>query len=634
MAQTWGDIIGRNYMTGRAIGNDFSSTRFAKKAAALRDQYEERARAENRPLTDFLPEIEQELQQLAIDTGVTRRNVRSERGIALDDEFASNVGVLAIRDSERRAGALAMGGDQAGARDMRARGFYGYGNFDEGQNQQIAGGQIRATQGAVKDGEYNQAAGAQALALNAANFGLSDEANRQQQGATTFRLQAGGAAAGEVWRIAQNIDKFSNDDLAGAWAGMVEFVPELARFRVQKDDENPNMIHVFDGAGKAIEAYDMSNQDDKDELAGMLSEFTRDPSGVLGGYMQGRVDQFAKQQERDTEMERAFRNARIEVVKNLAAAEIPASFAEKLVSANQAIGGNGGMQLVDIGTDPGNYLVSVNGQRYIVEVNQEADLENGRPGGTVVVKDLQGNPVPPDAINGQQRQQLAATLSELTAETAGFNYAQKVEVLRTQLQLLGDLEANYRGGAGAGGAPSGIAPATGALGGEAASESSGPGRRRGPATRPGRRSLDVTGTVQELYDTFPGAEVTSGRRSAERNAQVDGAKNSFHLTGEAIDIRPANAKQRAEIVSWAKANGWEVHTNYGDGHVHLEPPSRGMAINPVGSVDSLAREAFQTNRLDPNYYARQAEAQPQQDPVRALYETRGGTADFLSRLQP
>ena len=77
MAQTWGDTLGSNYATGRAIGEDFASMRFSRKAAKIREEYEQRAATEQVPLDSFLPEIEARLREAAQQSGATRRGVMS-----------------------------------------------------------------------------------------------------------------------------------------------------------------------------------------------------------------------------------------------------------------------------------------------------------------------------------------------------------------------------------------------------------------------------------------------------------------------------------------------------------------------------------------------------------------------------
>lgn len=55
--------------------------------------------------------------------------------------------------------------------------------------------------------------------------------------------------------------------------------------------------------------------------------------------------------------------------------------------------------------------------------------------------------------------------------------------------------------------------------------------------------------AERLYGQY--IHVTSAHRTAEHNAQVGGVPGSYHLSGEAVDIRmPENSKQLAKLV-WA-----------------------------------------------------------------------------------
>lgn len=63
--------------------------------------------------------------------------------------------------------------------------------------------------------------------------------------------------------------------------------------------------------------------------------------------------------------------------------------------------------------------------------------------------------------------------------------------------------------------------------------------------------------------------VTSGHRCAKHNAAVGGRVNSFHLTGRAVDIRTATAKERWETLRLAFRLGF-TGIGIGKGFVHLD----------------------------------------------------------------
>lgn len=73
----------------------------------------------------------------------------------------------------------------------------------------------------------------------------------------------------------------------------------------------------------------------------------------------------------------------------------------------------------------------------------------------------------------------------------------------------------------------------------------------------------------QLATEFPSVTMTSGARSAERNAQVGGQPNSQHLTGTAADYAvPAN--QKPAFISRARQLGYQA-IDEGD-HIHLQVP--------------------------------------------------------------
>lgn len=82
----------------------------------------------------------------------------------------------------------------------------------------------------------------------------------------------------------------------------------------------------------------------------------------------------------------------------------------------------------------------------------------------------------------------------------------------------------------------------------------------------------------ELRSAVAGAPapvtVTSARRTAAENKAAGGVPNSFHLTGQAVDIRThdKNAKEKALITKHFRSQGYQV-IDEGD-HLHVEPGKR------------------------------------------------------------
>ncbi|XQA72066.1 D-Ala-D-Ala carboxypeptidase family metallohydrolase [Xanthomonas sacchari] len=92
----------------------------------------------------------------------------------------------------------------------------------------------------------------------------------------------------------------------------------------------------------------------------------------------------------------------------------------------------------------------------------------------------------------------------------------------------------------------------------------------GGAASTGNRAADFTGLAME----FPGVKMTSGTRTAQRNAEVGGQPNSQHLAGTAADYAVPDALKPA-FVARARQLGYQP-IDEGD-HVHLQLPNGGAA---------------------------------------------------------
>jgi hypothetical protein len=69
---------------------------------------------------------------------------------------------------------------------------------------------------------------------------------------------------------------------------------------------------------------------------------------------------------------------------------------------------------------------------------------------------------------------------------------------------------------------------------------------------------------------LPGVVVTSGTRTPERNAEVNGVKNSYHLRGQALDIKPPQGVSLEQFRQALEARGMPVAELIDEGnHWHL-----------------------------------------------------------------
>jgi len=441
MAYDIASTIGRGWGVGRGIGDDIAEGRYRRGSQEIVQKYTDLAAAEGKTLEDYLPDMETELQKLGSGMfGADRRGVAGRSGIPVSREVAQGIYDQVGRASERRAGAAALGGDQAGARDIRARTQYGIGNFDQGQGQQVAGDTIRATAGALRpDGTYDRAAGAQALAGVGARYGDAGNANEQTQAATSFRLQEATALADQLFRIIQN-PKGQADRWAGVWENFKQAAPELSYLDTRMDDTGKVTLYT-----NGQPTGDLTPQ----ETAQMLTQFTQAPGQALGQYNAARLKGIEESKARDTKISDDYRAARLDVVKALKAAGVPETLATKLTDAQKEISGSGGgWQLQDIGDEPGTFLMQKNGQVYTIKTNVAPDLEKGQRGGTLQVFDSEGNPVPGGVLNKAQRESMQSTLLSLAGEVTKLNNRINRDVLRDQLAVLNEMEMQERGTSG------------------------------------------------------------------------------------------------------------------------------------------------------------------------------------------
>ena len=442
MADTWGDIISRNYSAGRAIADDFVTSRFAKKADQVRSKYEAQAKAEGKQLQDFLPDLEAELRTLASDVGATRRGIKDSKGGALDMGAMGRIREDVARGGEQRAGALAMAGDQAGARQTRAGAQYAIGEFDAGQGQQIAGDTIAATQGALgPDGKYDAQKGALGLAKVGAQYGNAEAAAGQTEAADTFRMKSAAAKATQLYQLISNPQAADADQLRGLWEGIKQDVPEFKNVDLQLAD---GKVYIYEN-GKA------TGDLDPQEAAQLLQVAIQAPGQAIQSSMAAQLKAVEDSKAARAGVDKTILEASARAIEKLTAAGIPSTLSSAFVGAQKAISASGGgFQLKEIGEEPGTYIVDNGGQKLVVKTNQPVAGALGAGGATdtVQVFDLNGNPVPPETLNKAglgPGGDAAQAIIQLSMEQAKAGTKLNFEVLNQQLEALNNLGAAYGG---------------------------------------------------------------------------------------------------------------------------------------------------------------------------------------------
>jgi hypothetical protein len=81
---------------------------------------------------------------------------------------------------------------------------------------------------------------------------------------------------------------------------------------------------------------------------------------------------------------------------------------------------------------------------------------------------------------------------------------------------------------------------------------------------------DFTPFVQDIVSRYGGLRVSSGYRSPEANRAANGVQNSYHLTGNAVDLSGSEKDMQAGA-AYARSQGYRVLIhNAGSGqHLHI-----------------------------------------------------------------
>lgn len=120
-----------------------------------------------------------------------------------------------------------------------------------------------------------------------------------------------------------------------------------------------------------------------------------------------------------------------------------------------------------------------------------------------------------------------------------------------------------------------------------------PGTPATPRPAGATTAVEATTTPKALEELFPGARITGGDRTPERNREVGGVANSWHLQpGKTADMAPIPGETIQSVRKKLEEAGWTVHeaidetqrTNGTGPHWHIaaSPPAGGSAPSSSG----------------------------------------------------
>jgi len=101
-----------------------------------------------------------------------------------------------------------------------------------------------------------------------------------------------------------------------------------------------------------------------------------------------------------------------------------------------------------------------------------------------------------------------------------------------------------------------------------------------PGSTPSRVGGDAANVPALVQSIIPGARLTSGLRTPDQNERAGGARNSFHLRGQAVDIAPPAGMNLNEFRQQLAAQGVDIAELIDEGdHWHLAWNGGGQAPN-------------------------------------------------------
>lgn len=442
---TIGDVIGRGWNAGRGIGQDFASWKYNRGEAKLRQQLESEAKAANKPLDQFIRDNPDRLQQyedaareLFTTSGAQKRGVTGNDGAALNVESASAMQQRLATGTNRAASQQVLAGNVEDSQRTLGAGNALVGNYDATRANALQADQIKNSTAAINpDGTFASDKAMQGNALLAAQQGDTAGASAEQEQARAMRFKLAQQHTGDLQMMMSDPAAYGMDNIVGKINALVGLDGRFGSGVLAQADKSGGITLM---RGDAPVMTLMKNGQPTEDVTKFLANASTDYEGAVQAHVAELKGQATAETARTGEIQMEAFKAGLDIAKNMAKVDPTTGAAASTLS--EAMGGmkNAGWTPTKL-DDGGVLLTGKDGRVVVLSINPEgATNDIGLPLPKYELTDTDGNRVSPAMMQGAPEiQQLAQATIAMDAAQQQSQVAQRGELAKMGVQLIGAL---------------------------------------------------------------------------------------------------------------------------------------------------------------------------------------------------
>jgi hypothetical protein len=410
-------------------------------------------------------------------SGAQKRGVTGGDGAALNVGTSTAMQQRLATGTNRAASQQVLAGDVEGSQRTLAGGNALLGNYDATRAGALQADQIKNSTAAINpDGTFAADRATQGNAMLAARQGDVAGAAQGQEQARALRYKFAGQLGGMFYQMIQNLPAYGKDKAIAVGNSLLSTIGEMGSgLTVQADSSGDGDLWVARD-GKAYVALTDKGVPTDDALK-FLNTFVQDPEGSV----QSQVAQLKGQSEAETkrtgEIQMEAFKAGLDIAKNMAKVDPATGGAAASLATAMGNAKSAGWTL-NKQDDTTSVLTDKDGRVFVMKFNPEPqqDPHTGRFEPSVVVTDTDGNRVSPETLQGSPEiAQIAQATIAFDAAQQQSQVAQRGELAKMGVQLIGALTSAMGAPVDMGGATSRIGGALGGKGGSRAERNNNPG---------------------------------------------------------------------------------------------------------------------------------------------------------------